>query len=209
MSLTYKIWCVTEAKWEYEELPLTDPQPTVCPTDPAHDINSVLVAWENLSLYIKSKKGSGEISGLNEKVALADEDVFLIEDSENNSQKCKVQRKAIRPEDIEVTATVVTTETSPALVPMAQMTITPAPGTYRVYFSTSWKNSLNVATSNLAIFSGDVKITSSNRIMTGTTTTGVTSTAKVSVDGSQAIEIRWSTSDGTITAYERSLIITR
>lgn len=37
--IKYRIWCVTDARWEYWYLTADDPEPTTCPTNTAHDVN--------------------------------------------------------------------------------------------------------------------------------------------------------------------------
>ena len=117
--------------------------------------------------------------------------------------------------DDEATATASTPTTSASYELMDSMTITPAAGTYRVHFSTSWENTNNGTTSLMAIhYGGTIESSSIRRMVIGgqaqTDRVEVAATtAKVTVNGAQAITLEWNTSNGTTTAYERSLVITR
>ena len=107
------------------------------------------------------------------------------------------------------------TTTSSSYVLAASMTLTPASGTYLVWFSGVCKNTTSLARMSTAIYSGGSVVSASQRDWTlrpddndppyylpfGTT-------AKVTVNGSEAIEGRFS-ENGVGTAYmrERQLMI--
>lgn len=112
-------------------------------------------------------------------------------------------------------ASATTTTTSTTAVAMAAMTLTPGAGTYLVLFATSLLSSTNNAVQTVAVFANgtlvaDTEITaiprdtnsSSNRVPISTF--GVATVA----DG-QAIDIRWRTTAGTATAYNRKLQLVR
>lgn len=104
------------------------------------------------------------------------------------------------------------TTTSGTDVLATTMTITPASGTYLVWFSGSTDHSANSATIDLSIYSGGTIQASSERAFVrgagqGNVTVSFACMAKVTVNGSQAIEGRWRTSTSTATMHERTLMI--
>lgn len=106
--------------------------------------------------------------------------------------------------EIQSTATRTTTSTTDVL--MTGMTVTPPAGTYLVWFSGS-ENGL-AATITFDIWSGGALVTSSERIYASSNTTNRSPfccVARVTVNGSQAIEGRWRTSTGTATCTRSSL----
>ena len=119
--------------------------------------------------------------------------------------------------DTAVSATANTTTTSTTPVLMASMTITPIAGKYFVSGGTSAQSSANGAEIDLMIYSGGTLLTGSTRTImpkTGnqdpaTTPRGINTSGVVTVNGSQAIELRWNTTAGTATARERSMSILR
>lgn len=116
----------------------------------------------------------------------------------------------------EVTATADATTTGTSYATMTSMTATPASGTYEVVFSASGSSSIASANCDYAIFVDGTIVAHSERQMFyggGSQAADVDMTmhtrAKVSVNGSQAIDIRWRTDQGTFTAHERSLAYRR
>lgn len=118
----------------------------------------------------------------------------------------------------QATASADTTTTSTSQVLINGMTLTPAAGTYMVWFSTSVDHSNQVTAITTSIYVGGVQNTGSIRsVMTRTNALGAntltasmsTGEATVTVNGSQAIEARWSTTAGTATAHQRTLTILR
>lgn len=106
------------------------------------------------------------------------------------------------------TATATTTTTSVTDVLLDNMTLTPASGTYFVTFSTSGLNSGNGAERNwYSIYVNGVQNAASERRLgiAGGATIPINTSAIVTVNGSQAIEIRWRVAAGTGTSYQRSL----
>lgn len=110
----------------------------------------------------------------------------------------------------EATGDTTTVSTTDVLV--SGMTITPASGTYLVRFTGSVDHSANNATADMSIYAGGVQTAASERrFMRGAGQGDVSipfcCEAKVTVNGSQAIEGRWRTSGATATMHERTLTI--
>lgn len=117
----------------------------------------------------------------------------------------------------EASATADTTTTSSTDVLMASMTITPVAGTYMVIFSTTVDHSAQSVAVVVSIYSGGSLDTASvrgvvprfNGIGANSLSPSVATNGIVTVNGSQAIEIRWKTASGTATAHQRTLDILR
>lgn len=112
----------------------------------------------------------------------------------------------------EANGTISTTSGTPILVP--GMTLTPVSGTYAVWFSSTGDLTSKNSYGNFWIYVGGVAVTGSEReIRRGNRPNyqkGFTCMAKITIDGTQAIEGRWSVSAGTISLYEgRTLMIVR
>lgn len=124
------------------------------------------------------------------------------------------QTGILLPVNTQVTATTDTTTTSASDVLVSSMTITPASGTYMVWFTGSVGHTAN-ASIFTSIYSGGVKITpSERRFSNGSgTASSVRSTiccvAVVTVNGAEAIEGRWRTTLATATMHQRSLLIVK
>lgn len=122
-----------------------------------------------------------------------------------------------------VNSTVDTTTTSTAAthVLINSMTITPAAGTYMVWFNTTLDSNTNNANIFVALYSNSTIITGTEMGATPQTQGGLTPSlnskipisthaVSVTVNGSQAIEARWRISvAGTATAHTRMLSILR
>lgn len=117
----------------------------------------------------------------------------------------------------EVSATSSTTTTSTSNVLLNSMTLTPTAGSYFVTFSTTVDHSAQNRPIEMSIYVGGSQqsasvrsvITRVNSIGAISLTACVTTQGVVTVNGSQAIEIRWSTTSGTATAYQRTMSILR
>lgn len=117
----------------------------------------------------------------------------------------------------EVSATANTTTTSATDAVMNTMTITPVAGTYLVLFSSWLTHSNGNDTVTISVYVGGVQKTDSVRttipfvgaLSAITQDIGVTTNGIVTVNGSQAIAIEWSTNGGTATAHQRTLDIIR
>lgn len=108
----------------------------------------------------------------------------------------------------EASGDITTTSTSDVLA--TSMTLTPAAGTYQVWFTTSVDNGSNNTRVFASIYAGGVQTAASERQFARATQaiTGVLATsAKVTVNGSQAIEALWRVSAGTGTMHQRTLVI--
>lgn len=117
----------------------------------------------------------------------------------------------------EASATADTTTTSTTDVLVGSMTLTPASGTYLVHFSAGVDHSAQSVAVVVSIYSGGTLKTDSvrspvprfNGVGANTLTPIVSTNGQVTVNGSQAIEIRWKTASGTATMHQRTLNILR
>lgn len=117
----------------------------------------------------------------------------------------------------EVSATADVTTTSTTDVLMTTMTITPVAGTYLVVFSTTVDHSAQSVAVVVSIYVGGVLKADSvrspvprfNGVGANSLTPMASTNGVVTVNGSQAIEIRWKTASGTATAHQRTLNIVR
>lgn len=118
----------------------------------------------------------------------------------------------------EVSATADTTTTSATYVLMDSMTTTPVAGTYMVWFSTTVEHSNQSVPVNVALHVGGTiiqhtersPVTRPNAVGANACASCVPINAKVAVNGSQAIEVRWNRATaGTATARERTMNILR
>jgi len=106
------------------------------------------------------------------------------------------------------TGNATTTSSSDIVVP--GMTLTPTiAGIYDVDFTSSMGNSSAANTNFVSIYAGGTQFTGSSRTITSPASgfTGFASTAQVTVNGTQVIEGRWSTTGGTMTMATRILRI--
>lgn len=119
----------------------------------------------------------------------------------------------------EATATSDTTSAGTVASPnvMSGMAITPSAGTYLVSFSTNVDHSAQSVAVVVSLFVGGTQDTDTvrapvprfNALGANSLNPGVDISALATVDGGQAIEIRWGTASGTATAHQRTLVITR
>lgn len=118
----------------------------------------------------------------------------------------------------EVTATGNTTTTSGTDALINSMTTTPVAGTYMVFFNTDINSNAAGSAISVSYYVGGVQVAATLRKTShfdgGTLSAGsaraiVSLQSIIAVNGSQAIEVRWSTSSGTATAANRSLITVR
>lgn len=118
----------------------------------------------------------------------------------------------------EITATGTVTTNSGTDAVITSMTTTPAAGTYLVLFNTDMISNAAGAAITFSIYLGGSQIAATQRkiipfdggTLSSLTARGLaTLQALVAVNGSQAIDIRWSTSGGTATLSDRSLITLR
>jgi len=113
-----------------------------------------------------------------------------------------------------VEATADTTTTSATDTAVNSMTTTPVAGTYKVTFVGSVDHASNNASIFMSIFGGGAKVTGSERRFKrgagqGDVTVPFTCRAKITVDGTQAIDGCWRTDGGTATMHERQISIER
>lgn len=100
---------------------------------------------------------------------------------------------------------------------MTSMTITPSAGVYNAWFSCDINSTTAGAVTNVSIYVGGVQIGASSRKVapldgglgsSASARGGIATQAfNISVNGTQAIEVRWSASAGTNTAGPRTLSI--
>lgn len=117
----------------------------------------------------------------------------------------------------QATATANTTTTSTTDVLINTMTLTPASGTYMVWFTTSIDSNTNNSTVSVSIYAAGAQVAASEvhsqpQFQGGLTpslnvTIPYTAIARIAVNGSQAIEARWRISSGTATAHQRTLMV--
>lgn len=122
---------------------------------------------------------------------------------------------------VNATTTTTTTSTaSPSTAVIASMTETPVAGTYYVNFCSSFQSNANNINVLFSIFAGGTKINGTEMSTTPQIQGGLTpslnqrlpgcTTGFATVNGAQAIEIRWHVSAaGTATAGERIMTIMR
>jgi hypothetical protein len=87
----------------------------------------------------------------------------------------------------------------------------PESGTYIVNFSSSAKLSLQNNTYEYAIFKAGIIVQQSNRILFPNNNNNIqliSTQSTISVNGSESINIKYKTTGGTFTVYERNLILT-
>lgn len=118
----------------------------------------------------------------------------------------------------EVSATASATAGTGADALLTGMTITPVAGTYLVWFSCDI-NSINAGNAiSLSLYVGGTQKADSIRkvvpfcggtLTSGSARCGVAINGLVTVNGSQAIEVRWSASAGTNTAAARTMNLLR
>lgn len=119
----------------------------------------------------------------------------------------------------EATATADTTNAGTVATPnvMTGMTITPSAGTYLVFFGTHVDHSAQSVAVVASLFVGGVQDTDTvrapvprfNAIGANSLNPGISIAAIATVNGAQAIDIRWGTASGTATAHQRTLAIAR
>lgn len=117
----------------------------------------------------------------------------------------------------EASATVDVTTTSTTDVLVTGMTLTPPAGTYLVWFSGGADHSAQSVAVVVSIYVGGVLKTDSvrspvprfNGVGANTLTPIAVTNGRVTVNGAQAIEIRWKTASGTATMHQRTLNILR
>ena len=130
-----------------------------------------------------------------------------------------VNNPSIVIQNNKATATGSTTITTGTDALVASMTLTPVAGTYLVMFSTTITGNSNNANTFISVYAGGVQVASSEVSGTPQIQGGITPSlnmnvpintqATVTVNGSQAIEIRGRRTAGTTTVLSRSLIILR
>lgn len=117
----------------------------------------------------------------------------------------------------EVSATADTTTTSATDALMNAMTITPAAGSYLVWFSTTVDHSAQSVAVVVSIYVGGTLKTDSvrsvvprfNGIGANSLSPMSCTNGLVTVNGSQAIETRWKVASGTGTVHQRTMNILR
>lgn len=122
------------------------------------------------------------------------------------------KQSALTP--IEVSSVISATAGTGSDVLLTGMTSTPASGTYLVWFSCDLNSITAGVVIGVSIYVGGIQKTDSLRktmpfsggtLTSGSQRVGVYTNGQVTVNGSQAIEIRWSTSAGAPTAASRTM----
>lgn len=112
------------------------------------------------------------------------------------------------PPGSEVTASDFQATASSSYVNMPNMTLTPASGTYLVFANISSDNSASNGITKMAIGKAGSAISVTEKLHNGSTEAHLSTQARVTVNGSQAITIMWSKlGTGSAEVRERSLMI--
>jgi len=112
-----------------------------------------------------------------------------------------------------VSADTLTTTLALTPVLLDSMTITPPAGTYLVWFNADVYSNKNNTTAAVLLYSGGTEVAISERTFTFNSSNGdamMSTQARVTVNGAQAIEGRWyvvAGSNPTLTSLDRSLMI--
>ena len=111
----------------------------------------------------------------------------------------------------QATSNTTATNTSGTAVLMTGMTLTPGAGTYFVMFNGVGYNTTDVTPIAVSIYSNNVLAVGSVRTFRSRVTaySNISTSAFVTVAAGQAIEVRWSTTAGTATVFERGLYLIR
>lgn len=219
-------WCVrSDVQYAYV---ITGPNPAiltswtriVTPASPVSSVNGQIGAVVLTASDVGAPSGSGTSSGANtgDETTLSIQTKRPLKTVEGFSLEGTGDVK-LQPATTSAVATTNTTKTGTTQTVIASMTLTPSAGTYLVIFSSTISSSAVDATITLSIYSGGTQVTNSIRTCKPNFTTGILLSAsmplpvsiqcEVTVNGSQAIEARWSTSSGTATANQRSLNIVK
>lgn len=112
----------------------------------------------------------------------------------------------------EAQATTNTTTSSTTYTLLNAMTITPLAGTHQVWFSCSTSNTGTVLGTTkqdnlFSVFVDGVQVTHSERYIDSADddVKTIAINCQVTTDGTQAVEVRWRTTGGTATCYERTM----
>lgn len=94
---------------------------------------------------------------------------------------------------------------------MVGMTLTPAAGTYQVFFEGMMAASVNGVLATISVYSGGSQVVLSTRTtnLSNARIGSVAANTQVTVNGSQAIEVQWSVTGGSATINGRSLSVIR
>jgi len=158
-------------------------------------------------------RGANDFSTFANKGAPVGADLLLIEDSASAGIKSYVSISALPPtaplsNTATATATITTTSTTDVLA--TGMTLTPAAGTYMVWFTTSASNATSNNIVYLSIYSGGTQVAASERRISTKSAgdiAGIACTARVTVNGAQTIEGRWRVGGSTGSMHQRALAI--
>jgi len=157
------------------------------------------------------KTTSGEIAALTAKAAPVAADLLVIEDSAaaNAKKKITVGSIPIAFNEVDGSTTVTTTSTTDVL--MTGQTVTPVAGDYLVWFSGEVFGSVNGGLISASIYFGGVQEAASARTVHGNQNENrvIACMGKATLNGSQAIEVRWKTSAGTASCTRRQLYLIR
>ena len=153
---------------------------------------------------------SAEISAITEKTTPVNGDHLLIEDSAASNAKKRVQIGNLPVGSftsgiVEATSQVTTTSSTDVLI--GSMTVTPASGDYLVWLSGECDHSQENSAVYVNIYSGGTKVAASERAVTiKQGSLAFACYAKVTVNGSQAIEGKFRRDAGTSKINERQLM---
>ncbi|MCG8430320.1 MAG: hypothetical protein MJA29_04025, partial [Candidatus Omnitrophica bacterium] len=179
-----------------------------------HTVTKTQVSLGNVTDDAQLKRAAADFSSFSSKASPVSGDVLLIEDSQDSSNKKYITVGDIPgdnpPSSIEESTTTTTT-TSTTDTQVNSMSVTPAAGTYLVFFTGDVSASVDAQQISLSIYSAGSQVTSSERVCGfnsySDSVIPFTCVARVTVNGSQAIQGYWRTSAGTATMTQRSLAI--
>lgn len=134
-----------------------------------------------------------------------------------NNVQAAIEEAPIHLRETEVNATGTITAGTGSDTLMTGMTLTPAAGTYLCFFSCDINSTAAGNATSVSVYVGGTQKASSLRkvvpgdggALSGAARVCVAINTEVTVNGSQAVEVRWSASSGTNTAAARSLNILR
>lgn len=130
-----------------------------------------------------------------------------------NSQYISTTGSFILSQEITAISSATTTSSTDAL--LSGMTVTPAAGKYLVMFNTDFNSNSAGAAITFSYYVGGTQVAVTQRkiipfdggALSAAAARGMgTLQSVITVNGSQAIEVQWSTSGGTATSDNRSLI---
>jgi ribosomal protein L21E len=176
------------------------------------DYTASQVGLGNVTNNAQLTRAASDFSSFAVKSVPVGADVVLIEDSAAAGAKKAITVGSITAQSLSqssATATADAQTSSTTYTLLTGMTITPPAGTYWVKFTSSVRNSSGNQINYQSIFSGGSQVAASEvaaRNGTNNADSSVSTQAIVTVNGSQAIEVRVRVSGSTGTWHQRTLV---